>query len=87
MTATLEQAQSDLLKLLNLVQQGEGVIINSQGRAVAKLSAVPPSSPSQTRQTWLARLRRLRETGVTGKTSTTTEGILGNLRSERRQMN
>jgi antitoxin (DNA-binding transcriptional repressor) of toxin-antitoxin stability system len=37
MTATLEQTQSDLLKLLTLVQQGEEVVITSQGRAVAKL--------------------------------------------------
>ena len=43
MTATLEETQSDLLKLLNLVQQGEEVAIASQGRAVAKLSAVSPS--------------------------------------------
>ena len=41
MTATLEQTQSDLLKLVNLVQHGEEVVITSQGRAVAKLSAVP----------------------------------------------
>jgi antitoxin (DNA-binding transcriptional repressor) of toxin-antitoxin stability system len=83
MTATLEQTQSDLLKLLNLVQQGEEVVITSQGRAVAKLSAVPPSAPSQSRQAWLARLRRLRETSATDKTTPTTEEILGDLRSER----
>jgi antitoxin (DNA-binding transcriptional repressor) of toxin-antitoxin stability system len=83
MTATLEQTQSDLLKLLDLVQQGEEVVITSQGRAVAKLSAVPPSAPSQSRQAWLARLRRLRETSATDKTLPTTEEILGDLRSER----
>jgi antitoxin (DNA-binding transcriptional repressor) of toxin-antitoxin stability system len=84
MTATLEQTQSDLLKLLDLVQQGEEVVITSQGRAVAKLSAVPPGAPSQSsRQAWLARLRRLRETSATDKTSPTTEEILGDLRSER----
>ena len=49
MTATLEQTQSDLLKLVNLVQQGEEVVITSQGRAVAKLSAVPPGVPSPNR--------------------------------------
>ena len=57
MTATLEQTQSDLPRLVSLVQQGEEVVITSQGRAVAKLSAVPPSAPSADRQAWLARLR------------------------------
>ncbi len=83
MTATLEQTQSDLLKLVNLVQQGEEVVITSQGRAVAKLSAVPQSGLSPSRQAWLARLRQLRETSATGKTSPTTEEILEDLRSER----
>jgi antitoxin (DNA-binding transcriptional repressor) of toxin-antitoxin stability system len=35
MTATLEPTQSDLLKLVNLVQQGEEVVITSQGRSGA----------------------------------------------------
>jgi prevent-host-death family protein len=38
MTATLEQTQADLLKLLGMVQQGEEVVITSQGRPVAKWS-------------------------------------------------
>ena len=83
MTATLEQTQSDLLRLVNLVQQGEEVVITSQGRAVAKLSAVPQSSPSPNRQAWLARLRQLRASTATGRTSPTTEEILDDLRSER----
>ena len=83
MTATLEQTQSDLLRLVNLVQQGEEVVITSQGRAVAKLSAVPPRAPSPNREAWLARLRQLRASGATGKTSPTTEEILDDLRSER----
>ena len=76
MTATLEQTQSDLLKLVNRVQHGEEVVITSQGRAVAKLSAVPPDAPSQSRQAWLARLRQLRESSATGKTGLTAEQIL-----------
>jgi len=83
MTATLEQTQSDLLKLVKLVQQGEEVVITSQGRAVARLSAVPPSAPSPKRQAWLGRLRELRASGATGKTAPTTEAILDDLRSER----
>ena len=83
MTATLEQTQSDLVRLINLVQQGEEVVITSEGRPVARLSAVPQSAPSPNRQAWLARLRQLRETAATGKTSPTTEEILDDLRSER----
>ena len=76
MTATLEQTQSDLLRLVNLVQQGEEVVITSQGRAVAKLSAVPQIAASQNRQVWLARLAELREQLSTGKTGSTVEQIL-----------
>ncbi len=83
MTATLEQTQSDLLKLVNLVQHGEEVLSSSQGRAVARLSAVPVNVPSPNRQAWLPRLRQLRESSATGKTSPTTKEILDDLRSER----
>ncbi len=76
MTATLEQTQSDLLRLVNLVQQGEEVVITSQGRAVAKLSAVPQSASSPDRQAWLARLAALREQLSTGKMGPTVEQIL-----------
>lgn len=76
MTATLEQAQSDLLKLVSLVQQGEEVVITNQGRAVARLSAVPPNAPSPNRQAWLARLAELREQLSTGMTGATVEQIL-----------
>ena len=83
MTATLEQTQSDLLRLVNMVQQGEEVVITSQGRAVARLSAVLPTTTPPNRQAWLGRLRQLRESTATGKTSPTTEEILDDLRSER----
>ena len=76
MTATLEQTQSDLLKLVRLVQQGEEVFITSQGRAVAKLSAVPSSVPGPNRQAWLARLAELRAQLSTRKTGATVEQIL-----------
>jgi antitoxin (DNA-binding transcriptional repressor) of toxin-antitoxin stability system len=83
MTATLEETQSDLLRLLHLVQQGEEVVITSQGRAVARLSAVPQGAPVPNRQAWLARLRQLRADSATGRTSPTTEQTLDDLRSER----
>ncbi len=76
MTATVEQTQSDLLRLVNLVQQGEEVVITSQGRAVARLSAVPPSAPSPNRQAWLTRLAELRAQLSTGKSGPTVDQIL-----------
>ena len=76
MTVTLEQIQSDLLRLVNLVQQGEEVVITSDGHAVAKLSAVPPSALTPNRQAWLARLADLRAQLSTGKTGPTVEQIL-----------
>ena len=83
MTATLEQTQSDLQRLVNLVQQGEEVVITSQGQAVARLTAVPRVTPSPDRQAWLAKLRGLRESTATGKNAPTTEQILDDLRAER----
>ena len=76
MTATLEQTQSDLLKLVHLVQQGEEVVITNQGRPVAKLSALPQSMPAASRQAWLARLAELREQLSTGNAGATVEQIL-----------
>jgi prevent-host-death family protein len=76
MTATLEQTQADLVKLLGMVQQGEEVVITSQGRPVAKLTAVPQANPSLDRQAWLARLAELRQRLSTGKTGLSVEQIL-----------
>jgi prevent-host-death family protein len=76
MTATLEQTQADLLKLLGMVQQGEEVVITSQGRPVAKLTGVPQANPSPNRQAWLARLAQLCQRLSTGKTGLTVEQIL-----------
>lgn len=76
MTATLEQTQADLLKLLGLVQQGEEVVITSQGRPVARLTGMPPANPALNRQAWLVRLAQLRQRLATGKTGLTVEQIL-----------
>ncbi len=83
MTATLEETQADLPKLLRMVQQGEDVVITSQGRPVARLTGVAQPVSSTDRQAWLNKLARLRETTATGKTLPTTEEILNDLRSER----
>lgn len=76
MTATLEQIQSDLLQLLNLVQQGIEMVIMSQGRALAKISAVPQSAPPPNRQPWLAQLSELRAQLSVGKTGSTVDRFL-----------
>jgi len=76
MTATLEQTQADLPKLLGMVQQGEEVVITSQGRPVAKLTGMPQGNPSPNRQAWLAGLAQLRQRLSTGKTGLTVEQIL-----------
>ena len=76
MTATLEQTQADLLKLLGMVQQGEEVVITSQGRPVAKLTGVPQPNAPPNRQVWLAKLAQLRQRLSTGKTGLTVEQIL-----------
>ncbi|MEI7729636.1 MAG: hypothetical protein WCO56_08680 [Verrucomicrobiota bacterium] len=83
MTATLEQTQADLLKLIGLAQQGEEVVIIDHGRPLARLTALPPAAPAPNRQAWLAKLARLRATTATGKQTPTTEQILDDLRSER----
>lgn len=76
MTATLEQTQTDLLKLLGRVQQGEEVVITNEGRPVAKLTGVPQTQPPPDRQVWLAKLAELRQRVATGKTGLTVEQIL-----------
>ncbi|MEI7935468.1 MAG: type II toxin-antitoxin system prevent-host-death family antitoxin [Verrucomicrobiota bacterium] len=76
MTATLEQTQADLVKLLGMVQQGEEVVITSHGRPVAKLTGVPQTNPAPNRQAWLAKLAQLRQRLSTGKTGPTLEQIL-----------
>jgi prevent-host-death family protein len=81
MTATLEQTQAELHKLLGLVQQGEEVVITSQGRPVAKLTAVSETGLAPNRHAWLTRLAQLRQQLCTGKTGPTIEQLLAEDRS------
>lgn len=83
MTATWEQTQSELPRLLDLVQQGQEVVITKHGRAVARLTGVAQMQPRRDRNAWLAELARLRESTATGKTGSSTEEILNDLRSDR----
>lgn len=82
MTATVEQIQTDLLRLLNLAQQGEEVVITSQGKVIAKLTGVPRPKPAPDRQAWLMRLAALRARVATNKTGLTVEQILDEDRGE-----
>lgn len=82
MTATLEQTQSDLLRLIDLAQRGEEVVITREGRAVAKLTGVPQPQAVPDRRAWLAKLADLRERLATGKTGPTVEQILDEDRGE-----
>lgn len=85
MNATLEQTQSDLRRLVALAQQGEEVVITSQGRPVAKLTGVPQAAPQTVpeRDAWLRKLAGLRLATATGQAGPAAEDILEDLRSDR----
>jgi antitoxin (DNA-binding transcriptional repressor) of toxin-antitoxin stability system len=77
MNATLEQSQRELPRLLALASQGEEVLITVEGRAVAKLTALPqPKRSRQDVEQWLGELDRLRARTATGKAGLTVEEIL-----------
>ncbi len=82
MTATLEQTQSDLLRLIDVAQHGEEVLITCEGRAVARLTGVPQPRMATDRRAWLVRLAALRARLATGKPGPTVEQILGEDRGE-----
>ncbi len=83
MTATLEQTQAELPRLLVLASQGEEVLITVEGRALAKLTGVPQAA-APSKQEWLAELAELRAQGATGKTAgPTVEEILADDRADR----
>lgn len=82
MTATVEQTQSDLVRLVSLVQQGEEVVITDHGRAVARLSAVVQPGTSPDRRAWLTRLADLRRQLATGKSGPSVEQLLHEDRGE-----
>ena len=83
MTATVEQIQSDLRRLLEHSPNGEEVLITRNGRAVAKLIILPHTISSPERQEWLRRLAELRQQTATSRPSRSSEEILDELRSDR----
>jgi antitoxin (DNA-binding transcriptional repressor) of toxin-antitoxin stability system len=76
MIATVEQTQSELLRLIDLAQKGEEVVIVNKGRQVARLTPLPESRPKPNRQAWLAQLAELRTRVATDKNGLTIEQIL-----------
>jgi prevent-host-death family protein len=76
MTATLEQTQADLLKLLGRVQQGEEIVITREGHPVAKLTGIQQNQLAPDRQAWLTRLAELRQRLATGKPGLTVQQML-----------
>lgn len=85
MTATLEEIQSEWRKLVQIVQQGEDVLIMDHGQVVARLTGVPPKSDAVKANptAWHAKLAQLREKMATGKIGPSTDEILDDLRSDR----
>lgn len=82
MTATLEQTQSELLRLIHLAQRGEEVVITSHGHPIAKLTGLPQPRTPEDRRAWLARLSELRQRLATGETGLSVEEILDDDRGE-----
>ncbi|HEU0008686.1 MAG TPA: type II toxin-antitoxin system prevent-host-death family antitoxin [Verrucomicrobiae bacterium] len=76
MTATLEQTQSDLAKLIDLAQKGEEVLITSNGQPVAKLTGLPQPRTPADRRAWLGKLAGLRARLATGTTGLSVEELL-----------
>ena len=70
MTATWQQTQAELPRLLELVRRGEDVVITAQGQPVARLSGVPAAAVAPLdRARWLGELTTLRTRVATGSPS------------------
>lgn len=87
MTATLEQTQNELPRLVRLAQQGEEVLITEDGKAVARITALrgpsgPPAKPwdLERKQAWLSELDGLRAKVGTGKAGPSIQEILDEAR-------
>jgi len=81
-TATVEQTQVELQRLIDLAQRGEEVVITSQGKPVAKITGLPLPRASADRQAWLAKLARFRERLATGRNGASIQTILNEDRGE-----
>jgi prevent-host-death family protein len=82
-TATVEQTQRELARLIRLAVGGDEIVITEGGQPVAKLVGLSQQSIATDRAQWLRSLRELREKMSTGKTGRTSEEILTEDRSGR----
>ena len=83
MTATVEQTQNDLARLIRMAIRGEEILITEAGRPVAKLVGVVPQVRAPDRTEWLESLRKLRETTSTGRPGKSSDEMLAEDRSGR----
>ena len=83
MTATVEQTQQDLMRLIRRAAAGEDIVITQGGQPVAKLTGIPRERPAPDRKEWLESLRTLRDSTSTGKPGPTSDEILAEDRSGR----
>jgi antitoxin (DNA-binding transcriptional repressor) of toxin-antitoxin stability system len=82
-TATVEQTQHELARLIRLVVGGQEILITEGGQPVAKLIGVTPQGVTMDRAQWLKSLRELRENMSTGKGGPASEEILAQDRAGR----
>ena len=75
MTATLEQTQTEMPRLLELAAKGERIVITVEGRPVAKLIGLSERS-GEVVERWLGQLDRLRAGTATDKPGPSVEQIL-----------
>jgi len=90
MTATLEQTQSDLRRLVKLAQHGEDVVITENGQTVARITSASatPVAPhdipwSERKHAWLAKREASRAAVGTVQQSVSIQEILDDDRRDR----
>jgi prevent-host-death family protein len=83
MTATIEQTQSDLTRLIRLAVGGEEIVITNAGEPVARLTGITQGSGAPDRKRWLESLRQLRDLTSTRKPGKTSDDILAEDRAGR----
>ena len=88
MTATLNQSQVDLPRLVELASRGQDVLITVEGKPKARLTRAEgaPTNGAQApvdMTAWVSELEELRSRYATGKPGPTAEQILEEDRADR----
>jgi prevent-host-death family protein len=83
MTATVEQTQRELARLIRRAVEGEEIVITEGGQPVAKLTGIRPANTAPDRGEWLKSLRLLRDSTSTGKMGRSADEILAEDRADR----